>query len=215
MAADDYPEGDGESPSRRGVKQAAANQGRCDDAHAFLGVVGAVAKTKERGGKKLQSAEPAVDFQRALVADDPTGESREKNGKHHAKDRRQKNEKNGLDPALENQRLEPHVSHCSAAVAAHEGVRRTGGQAENQSGEVPGDGAKEAGENHLLVDQVDLDEAFSNGAGDGRAEEEGGNKIPKGGPGDGAERGQDACGDHGGNGIGGVMPRSEEHTSEL
>src|SRR5260370_701274 len=68
VTADDDPVGD-----IVGLHEAAGDEGGGDDAHAFLGVVGAVAEAVARGRKQLQAAEPAVDFERALTTDNPTG----------------------------------------------------------------------------------------------------------------------------------------------
>src|SRR6266550_3216267 len=68
MAAEDDPVGD--VVSRH---QAAGDEGGGDDAHALLGVVGAMTKAIARGRKKLQAAKQAVDSEGALAADEPTG----------------------------------------------------------------------------------------------------------------------------------------------
>ena len=65
-----------------------------------------------------------------------------------------------------------------------------------------------------LVDHFDVNHAFANGAGDGGAEDEGGDEIPEGGPGDGAKRCENARGDDGGDGVGGVVPAVGKLESE-
>ncbi len=69
MAADDDPVGDGE-----GFQQATGDERGSNDAHAFLGVICAVAEAEKRRGEQLQAAEPAIHFLRTLTADDPAGE---------------------------------------------------------------------------------------------------------------------------------------------
>ena len=58
----------------------------------------------------------------------------------------------------------------------------------------------------MLIDELDVDHAFANCAGDGSAKNEGGDEVPERGPKDGAEGREDAGGDDGGDGIGGVVP---------
>ena len=70
------------------LHQAAGDQGGGDDAHALLGVVGAMTEAVARGRKKLQAAEPAVDSEGALAADDPTGENGDGHGDDEANHRR-------------------------------------------------------------------------------------------------------------------------------
>ncbi len=107
---------------------------------------------------------------------------------------------------MEYQRLEAGVGNGSAAIAADERVGRTGGKTKNKSDQVPGNGAEEASEEDLLIDHLDVNHAFTNGGGDRGAEDEGGDKIPESGPGDGSQRREDARGDDRGDGIGSVMP---------
>ena len=102
--------------------QTARSQRGGDDAHALLRVVGAVAQAVSRRGKELQAAKPAVHFQRALLANDPTGSDRDSHGDKHANDWSEKNEQNGFGPAADNDGLKAGVRHCRAAIAAHESV---------------------------------------------------------------------------------------------
>src|SRR6266576_2791007 len=97
------------------------------------------------------------------------------------------------------------MSDGSAAVAAHEGVRGTGGQSEDQRNQVPGDRTEEAGEEHLFIHHFDTDHPLADGLGHRGAENEGGDEIPESCPDDGAKGRQDASGDDGGDGIGGVV----------
>src|SRR5216683_1340551 len=94
-----------------------------DNAHAFLGVVGAVAQAVSSRGKELQAAKPTVNFQRALLANDPTGGDGDGRGDDHADDGREKNEQDWLRPAADDDGLKTGARHCGAAVAAHQGVR--------------------------------------------------------------------------------------------
>src|SRR5467141_796299 len=102
------------------------------------------------------------------------------------------------------------MSDCSAAVATHKGVRGTRRQADDQRNQVPGDGTEEAGEEHLFVHQFDTDHPLADGLGHGGPENEGGDEVPESCPDDGAEGRQDASGDDGGDGIGGVVPAVRE-----
>ncbi len=83
MAAEDDPVGD-----VVGLHQAAGDEGGGDDAHALLGVIGAMAQAIARSRKKLEAAEPAVDSEGALAADDPTGENGDGHGDDEANHRR-------------------------------------------------------------------------------------------------------------------------------
>src|SRR5882762_5904343 len=98
------------------------------------------------------------------------------------------------------------MSHGSAAVSAHEGVRGTGRQAEDQRNEVPGDSAEKAGKEHPFIHHFNTDHPLADGLGHGGAENEGSDEVPESCPDDGAKGRQDASGDHGGDGIGGVVP---------
>ncbi len=98
------------------------------------------------------------------------------------------------------------MSHGSAAVSAHEGVRGTGRQAEDQRNEVPGDGAEKAGKEHLFIHHFNTDHPLADGLGHGGAENEGSDEVPESCPDDGAEGRQDASGDDSGDGVGGVVP---------
>src|ERR1051325_7717458 len=83
VTAKDYP--------KRNLKcfqKASRYESGGDDAHAFLRIVGAVAEAEKRGGKKLQAAEGAIDFSRALTANDPTGDGGDDDRKNHAYYRR-------------------------------------------------------------------------------------------------------------------------------
>src|SRR5258708_21101292 len=110
-----------------------------------------MAEAEESGGEKLQAAEPLVQFVGALAAYDPACKKRDQNGEEHADYGREKNEKDRLGPTGEDQRLEPRVSDGCAAVAAHQRVRRTGGQAEGQCNQIPGKSAEQAGEQNFFV----------------------------------------------------------------
>jgi len=61
-----------------------------------------------------------------------------------------------------------------------------------------------------LIDQFDLHQALADGAGDRRAEEESRDKIPESGPGNCCKGFEDARGNDGGNGIGGIVPAVRE-----
>src|SRR4029077_17070987 len=187
-------------------EQTARGQRGGDDTHAFLRVVGAVAQAVSRRGKELQAAKPAVHFERTLLANDPTGSDRDRHGDAHADERSEKNEQNGFGPAANNDGLKTRVGHGGAAIAAHESVRRAGGQAKNEGDEVPENGSQQPGQQDLLVHHLDVHHAFANGLGDGRAEHKSGDEIPECGPGHGAERRKHASGNNRGNGVGGVVP---------
>src|SRR6266478_4411785 len=111
---------------------------------------------------------------------------------------------------MDDQRFEAGARYGGAPVAANKSVGRAGGEAENEGNEVPGNRAQQTGEQYLLIDEFDVNHAFANGAGDGSAEHEGGDEIPEGRPGDSAKGREHARGDHGGDGIGGVVPAVRE-----
>src|SRR5712664_598143 len=126
VAANDYPVGNDE-----GLEQASGHERRGDDAHAFLRVIGAVAETVASGGDELQAAEPLIHFQRALPANDPTGDDGDGHAQEHADQRREKNKSDGLNPAAKDERAKAGFCYRCAAEAANQGVRRTGREAEN------------------------------------------------------------------------------------
>src|SRR5216683_5771696 len=96
MATNNHPIQNVES-----FEQAAGRQRCGDDAHTFLRVVGAVAETVERGGEQLQAAEPAVDLEGPLLANDPTGGDGDPHADDEAEDGREKNEQDRFGPAAE------------------------------------------------------------------------------------------------------------------
>src|SRR6266849_1881821 len=102
------------------------------------------------------------------------------------------------------------MGHSGAAISANESVRGTGGETQNEGDQVPSNRAQQASEEDLLIDELDVNHALANGAGDGGAENAGGNEIPESGPEDGAEGREHAGGDHGGNGVGGIVPAVRE-----
>src|SRR3989441_6352740 len=150
-------------PVRRtvGFHEAAYEERSRNDAHAFLCVVGAVAETVEGGGNKLQAAKPFVYFLRALAADEPTGGHSDGHSNKQAEEGSEKDEYDRLRPAAQDDRAETGFSDSSATIAAHERVRRAGGQTENERDHVPGDGAEQAGEEDVLVDQIRSEEHTS------------------------------------------------------
>src|SRR5712691_1331950 len=209
MAADDDPVGHVVS-----FQQAASDESGGGNVNKILSVIGAVTEAVGGSGKELQAAEPAVDLKRALFADDPTGENGDEHGDEEANDGREEDEKDGFGPAAQDKGTETCAGHGSTTVAAHKSVRRAGGEAEDESDEIPGDGPEESRQKDLLIDHLNVDHAFSDGLGDGGAENEGGDEVPESGPGDGAERRQYARGDNRGDGIGGVVPAVREFERE-
>src|SRR3989338_2237203 len=69
VAQDDYPEG-----NLVALERAAGHEGCGDDAHSFLGVVGAVAEAESGGREELEPPEPLVHPLRGLATDKPAGE---------------------------------------------------------------------------------------------------------------------------------------------
>src|SRR4029077_15927183 len=177
-----------------------------DDAHAFLGVVGSVAQAVSGRGKQLQAPKPTVNFQRALLANDPTGSDGDAHRNEHADDGREKNEQDWLGPAADDDRLKTSIGYRSATITTHESVGRTGGQAENEGDEIPENGPEQPGEKNLLVHHFDVNHAFADGLSDGGAEHKSREKIPESRPGDGGEWREQARGNAGGDGVRGVVP---------
>jgi hypothetical protein len=165
-----------------------------------------VAQAVSGRGNQLQAAKPAVNFQRALLANDPTSADGDARGNDHPNDGREKNEQDWLRPAADDDGLKTGVCHCGAAVATHESVRRTGGQAKNEGDEIPENGPEQPGEQNLLVHHFDVNHAFANGLSHGGAKHKSGDEIPESGPGHGAEWGKHASGNDGRNRVGGVVP---------
>ena len=205
MAANDHPVRNDE-----GLEQTSGHERRRDNAHAFLRVVGAVAEAVASGGDELKAAEPLINFQGALSADDPTRDDRNGHAEQHANQRREKNKHDGLKPAAEDESVEAGLCYRSATEAANQGVRRAGREAEDEGDCVPGNRAEQASEQDLLVHHFDVNHAFADGASDGGPEKECRDEVPEGGPSDGAERGEHARRDNGGDGIGGVVPAVRE-----
>src|SRR5215831_19479357 len=187
------------------MEHAAGYKSRRDDAHAFLRVVRAVAQAEKRRREELQPAEPAVDLEGTLAADDPARERGQHDRKKHSDDRRKENKENRFHPSGKYEGFEAGVGNRRSAVSTDQRVRRTGGKAEDQGNQVPGDRSEQPGEDDLLSDEVQADKAFTDCTGHGSAKKERGDKIPKGGPSDGAKRRKDARGDDGGDGIGDVI----------
>ena len=169
-----------------------------------------MAEAEQRRGEQLQAAEPAVNFERALTANDPTGEDGQEDGENHANYGRQKDKSDRFDPAMEDEGFETGSGDGGATITANESVGRAGGEAENEGDQVPGNRAKQTGEKDLLIDKLDVNHAFADGAGDGSTEDESGDEIPESGPGDGTEGREHTGGNDGGDGIGGVVPAVRE-----
>src|SRR5713226_6994916 len=140
VTSDDYPKGYAVVP-----QQAAGDQRRGDDAHAFLRVVGAVADAVRRGGDQLQTAEPAVHTVGRLTPDHPTGDHGDQQAHEQAHKRREKKKEHRLGPASGDQRLHSDTGHGRAAVAAHQRVRGAGGNSQIQRQQIPQDRAYQAG----------------------------------------------------------------------
>ena len=93
-----------------------------------------------------------------------------------------------VDPTLSASKLcpkprsRPTLRHGGARVPADQRVRRTGGQAEPPSDQVPYDRAHQAGHNHIGRDQIQVNEALAHRLGDRRAEKERRKKIEERGP---------------------------------
>src|SRR5256886_7063521 len=62
--------------------QTTSDQCRGDNAHALLGVVGAVTQAVAGRREKLQAAKPTVDLERALAMDNPTGQNGDRSEEH-------------------------------------------------------------------------------------------------------------------------------------
>src|SRR2546430_1339762 len=194
--------------------QTTSDQCRGDNAHALLGVVGAVTQAVAGRREKLQAAKPTVDLERALAMDNPTGQNGDGHPDEEADDRREKDEKNRLDPASEEDGFEAGVCDGRASVSGDQCVRITGGEAQAESNEITGDGAEQSGEDYFLIDHLYTDKTLRNRLGDGGAKPESGNEIKEGCPEDGAEGREDARGDDRGNGIGRVVPAVREFERE-
>src|SRR5207237_456563 len=80
---------------------------------------------------------------------------------------RKKNEKNGLEPAAKDNGLETGVRHSGATVTGDQCMRGTGGQAENESDQIPSDSAEQTGEHDFFVDHFEVNQALGNCLGDG------------------------------------------------
>src|ERR1700720_885479 len=107
---------------------------------------------------------------------------------------------------MQNKSFEACVSYRGAAIAPHQGVRGTGGQAQRQGNQIPDNCSQKAGEKNFLVDQLDMHHPFADGGGHRGAEYERRNEIPEGGPQDSTKGSKHAGGNDGGDGIGGIVP---------
>ncbi len=209
VAANEHPVRNDE-----GLEQTSGHERRRDNAHAFLRVVGAVAEAVASGGDELQAAEPLINFQGALPANDPTRDDRDGHSQEHAKQRREKNKDDGLNPAAKDERAEAGLCYCRATETTNQGVRGTGREAENQRDQVPNNRTEQTREQDLLVHQFDVNHALADGAGNSGAEEKCRDEIPECGPEDSTERSEDARGNDRSDGIGGVMPAVREFERE-
>jgi len=95
------------------------------------------------------------------------------------------------------------MSHGSAAVSAHEGVRGTGRQAEDQRNEVQVMAPRRPARSTFSSTISITDHPLADGLWPRRAENEGSDEVPESCPDDGAEGRQDASGDDSGDGVGG------------
>src|SRR5579872_3280865 len=173
-AANDHPVGDN---VLRHV--AAGDQSSGDDAHAFLRVICAVAEAERGGGKQLQAPEPAIDAAGRLAIYKPTGDDGDKKSYEQANHGRDENENHRKRPAVPQDGFESRRGDGRAAVSAHQRVRRATGNSELNGGVIPDNRAHQSGEQHLLIDEVQVDEAFAHGRGHCGAEGERRDEIPE------------------------------------
>jgi hypothetical protein len=186
-----------------------------DDAHGFLGVVGAMGKSHPGRAHNLQLAEVFVDEVRRGAAQQGVEQIHEDGGADEADDRRGEHGHDNLGPeagGLAFDHLGPvHDGPVSigggqgrAAESADERVAGGGGQAEPPGEEVPGDRADERGQNRGHGDGGGIDEAAANGLGDGGAHH-GAEEVEERGHHDGLARGEHLGRDDRGDGVGGVV----------
>ena len=109
--------------------RAAGNQRGGDDSHALLSVAGSVAETEPGRRNHLQATEPSIHAARSLSADHPTGHDGDDKSRQQSDARRHKYENYRQYPAMNHNCPKPNRRDRRSSVSAHQGMRRTRGQA--------------------------------------------------------------------------------------
>lgn len=86
----------------------------------------------------------------------------------------------------------------------------TAGQTEEPGNKVPDDGGAESGKDQEVVDNIWINDAGADGLGYGDADKENCGKIKEGRPDNGIFGREHPCGNHGGDGVGGVVKTVDE-----
>ena len=194
VGGQNYPNGHFE-----GFQETRSDEHAGDDSHGLLRVVGTVRQTECRRRDQLELAEILVHLRRGGVAEQPVDQHHHGVGGKHPDERRADNHLQGKGPLAGGTYVEgfetvaetaqqAHARHGGAGVAADQGVRRTGGQAEPPGDQIPGDGARQSGHNHVGGHQAYIHEAPAHRPGNRRAEHESRGKIEERGPQHGLKR---------------------------
>lgn len=136
----------------------------------------------------------------------PAGNDGDYNGGKRSNKRRNEDKQDGFDPSRNDDSSESGARNSCAPVPPHKSVRRARGQAEYESERIPKNRAEQSCYQDQPVNEFQAHHSLTDGTCHGRTENEGGDEIPEGGPEYRAARAQDAGGNDGGDGIGGVMP---------
>src|SRR5579862_215820 len=185
-----------------------------DDAHGFLRVIAAMAKTVGGGREELQLAEPCVDAARGLVAQDPEDGGHEDERENKAHDRRDDDEDERLVPAGRDDDLPSRAHNGCASHTSDERMRRRCWKSPPPGEEIPDDRAEKSGDDDVLSDEVDADHTAANSFRDGGSEDESCYEVEKRGPNDGEFGRQHAGGDDGCDAVGGIVESVEEVEGE-
>ena len=170
IAAPDHP---GWRHRRRSPPRVAGgDQQHPDDADRLLRVVAAVAERIQARRDELQAAEPVVHPQRRRAPADPRHRHHQQRAEQETEQRRHEDEGHRLEDAAADQVAGARLGHHRADDAADQRVRRARRDAVPPGQHVPGDGADQRAEHHVVVDDAGLDDALADGGGDTELEDE-------------------------------------------
>ena len=147
--------------------------------------------------------------------EDPRHEDHERAAQEHPDDRRQHDERQGLDPLrAPGDRGDSRFRDCGAGVPADQRMRRARRQTVIPGDQVPGDGAHQAAEDHVRIDDLHVDHAAPDGLRHRGAHGERGDEVEERRPDDRLQRAQDPRTHDRGDGVRRVVKAVDEVEDE-
>ena len=169
-----------------------------------------MAQRIKRCGDELQLAEHPVRTLRRELAEDPADDQHQHQRQEQADGGVNDDRRAGLEHPAPHDRAQPGLGRARAQQAADQ--RMAGGRRDAQppGDQVPGDRPHQRAEDDLRVDDAGVDDALAHRFGHMQAEEEEGDEVEEGGPGDRILRFQHAGRHDGRDRVGGVVQAVQE-----